>query len=265
MATSFRSPRKIVRRLRYLPLAARHIRNWAPFMYHYALGLVPAGPYVFRCGARVRIGRGVDHVPIIEIFLNKDYGDIPADAVIVDLGAHIGTFSVYAATRAPGCRIYAYEPMPAFRDLLEENLRLNGAEARTRCFGFAAAGHARPRELHVAGGGILFPSLVQPREAERTERLDVPCTTLAEILEGNRLTRVDLLKMDIEGAEYEVLYATPAATLAKICAIRMEYHNLDADGRNVDELRRFLGRTGYTVTHARVTSDTNGILWARRP
>jgi hypothetical protein len=71
--------------------------------------------------------------------------------------------------------------------------------------------------------------------------------------------------MDIEGAEYEVLYATPAATLAKICAIRMEYHNLDADGRNVDELRRFLGRTGYTVTHARVTSDTNGILWARRP
>ncbi len=47
MAESFRSPRQILRRLRYLPLARKKIRNWPAFMYHYALGLKPAKPYHF--------------------------------------------------------------------------------------------------------------------------------------------------------------------------------------------------------------------------
>lgn len=66
MAENFRSPRKIARRLRYLPKAISKIRNWPSFMYHYALGLRPEQAYVFRNGAELMISRGVDHVPILE-------------------------------------------------------------------------------------------------------------------------------------------------------------------------------------------------------
>jgi len=107
---SVRSPGKLARRLRLLPLVARDVENWPAFMYHYALGFVPTRAYEFRNGARLKIGRGVDHVPIIEIFLRRDYGTPPDDAVIVDLGANIGVFSIYATATARNARVYAYPP-----------------------------------------------------------------------------------------------------------------------------------------------------------
>ena len=130
----FRTPSKILRRLRLAPLAARHIRNWPRFMASYAWGAVPRSPYVFRSGARLQIGRGVDHVPIIEIFLRQEYGTVPDGAVIVDIGANVGTFSVYAGTSARNLTIYAYEPATEFFELLRHNLRLNGLESAVQCF-----------------------------------------------------------------------------------------------------------------------------------
>ena len=134
MAESFRSPRKIVRRLRYLPLAIQKIRNWPSFMYHYALGLTPSAAYRFRNGARLIIGRGIDHVPIIEIFLEEEYGSVPHGAVVIDLGANIGVFTIYAATTAREVRVYAYEPMPEFFAVLNENIRLNRNSESVQAF-----------------------------------------------------------------------------------------------------------------------------------
>jgi len=113
MGRSVRSPRKVVRRLRILPLARREVRSWPRFMAGYALGVVPRRPYAFRNGVRLRIGRGVDHVPIIETFLRRDYGAVRAGATVLDLGSSTGVFAVYAAATAPGARIVAYEPCPA--------------------------------------------------------------------------------------------------------------------------------------------------------
>jgi FkbM family methyltransferase len=233
-------------------------------MYNYALGIVPAQPYIFRNGARVRIARGVDHVPIIEVFLKQDYGSIPRDSVIIDLGASIGVFSIYAAASSTGSRIYAYEPMPAFYHLLRENVRLNRTGGRIRCFNIAAAGRAQTRTLYVSGTHFQFPTCVRPEEPEPSQQLSVPCITLAEILESNQLERVDLLKMDIEGSEYEVLYETTASVFARIREIRMEYHNLGSNGRNAPELQKFLTHRGYAITYWHATSDANGNLWASR-
>src|SRR5262245_12868978 len=109
-----RSPAQILRRLRATPMVARSLENWPTFMWHYALGLVPTSPYRFRNGARLRIGRGVDHVPILEIFVREEYGGIADGSVVLDLGANLGAFAVYAATTARGIRVYAYEPSPDF-------------------------------------------------------------------------------------------------------------------------------------------------------
>src|SRR5262245_26686629 len=128
MPEGFRSPRKIVRRLKLLPSAARCIRNWPRFMFHYSLGLVPDRPYHFRNGAKLQIDRGVDHVPIIEIFMRGDYGTVADGAVVLDLGANIGTFSVYAATSAKTVTVYAYEPVAQYFRRLRHNIQINGLE-----------------------------------------------------------------------------------------------------------------------------------------
>ena len=83
-------------------------------------------------------------------------------------------------------------------------------------------------------------------------------------MESNHLERIDLLKMDCEGAEYEILYSTPPSHLERIAAIRMEYHNLDSHERNVEGLKRFFTGSGFTVTHVKPFSGTNGTLWAER-
>jgi FkbM family methyltransferase len=264
MASSFRSPAKVARRLKLLPEAMRHVRNWPSFMLNYALGLVPKTPYRFRNGAKLKIGRGVDHVPVIEIFFREDYGEMPNDAVIVDLGASVGVFSVYAAATARNVRVFAYEPMPASYRLAEENIRLNGRETAITCFNYAVGGESGERELFVAGTDFFFPTLLGPDGNGAADHITVHCTTLEEILTSNGLDRVDLLKMDIEGAEYEFLYGAPDRCFDVIREIRMEYHDLDPGKRNIGSLKQFLEERGFTITRQQAVSATNGNLWARR-
>lgn len=259
---SFRTPRKVLRRLRVLPPAMRTIRNWPQYIWNYALGIHYQGLYRFRNGARLKIGRAIDHAPIIEIFFNADYGQIADGSVIVDLGANIGIFSVYAITMARDVSVYAYEPLPAYYDLLLENARLNADRGRITAFNVAVAAGEGSRELFTEGRSLYFPTLIEPQMA--TGSVTVPCTSLSGILEANGLGRVDLLKMDCEGAEYEILYNTSGACFEKIAEIRMEYHNLSHPRENAGDLQSFLRGHGYEITHVRSYTPTNGCLWARR-
>lgn len=264
MVRSFRSPCKIARRLKLAPVAVRKLTNWARFMCNYALGRVPTAPYEFRNRARVQIGRGVDHVPIIEIFLREDYGTVPDGAVILDLGANIGTFSVFAATTAHDVKIYAYEPMPDFYRLMQDNVCLNQLEGKVTCFNSAVGSDARARDLFIEGDGLFFPTLVSSDGYGKTRKLSVSCTTLAEILDTNGLGWVDLVKMDCEGAEYEILYNLPVRYFDRIGEIRMEYHNLDRDRRNVDVLAAYLRSHMYDIDLIKASTAINGTLWARK-
>jgi FkbM family methyltransferase len=257
MTGSVRSPRKIVRRMRLLPLARRELRDWPRFMAAYGLGLVPRKPYEFRSGILLRIGRAVEHVPIIEVFLRRDYGDIPAGATVLDLGASTGVFAVYAAS-APESRVVAYEPMPSSYELLVENVERNGANVV--CRHAAVTGSGGEAQLYVGGGGLLFPSLVAPAADARS--LTVPAVTLDEIMGRHDLGTVDLLKLDIEGAEYDVLYTASPDCLARVAEIRMEVHRLDGEDRNAAALERYLIDAGYRITLRRHEPSGVVVLWA---
>ncbi len=262
MPGSFRSPSKIARRLTLAPLVSRKLENWPTFIYNYAIGSVPRAPYRFRNGARLKIGRAVDHVPIIEIFLRQDYGEIRDGAVIVDLGASIGVFSIYAATTARIAHVYAYEPMTEAFELMKLNVRLNGVENAVTCFNLAVASDAGVRELFAPDGSFHFPTLVRPSGTPPAVSSKVECTTLATILASNSLARIDLLKMDIEGAEYESLYHTAPNCFERIREIRLEYHDLDQDRRNVRSLKQFLIAQRYRIAREHRHTTTNGTLWA---
>lgn len=258
----FRTPAKVLRRLRYLPAAIRTIRNWPSFIWNYALGFPYQGIYRFRNGAQLKIGRAIDHAPIIEIFFDTEYGGIKDGSVIVDLGANIGTFTVYAITMARDVTVYSYEPLRGYYELMLENARLNDHRGKVEGFNVAVAADDRPRELYTEGQALYFPTLVKPPAA--TGSVSVPCTTLAGILDAHDLRRVDMLKIDCEGAEYEILYNMPVAYFDRIQRIRLEYHNRSQPGANVDDLKSFLTSQGYEITNLKVNSSTNGCLWAER-
>jgi len=264
MPENFRSPSKIAKRFKYLPAIFSGVKNWPQFMRNYAWGIKPEGPYILRNGAQLKINRALDHVPIIEVFLREDYGQIPDNSTILDLGASTGVFSIYAATNARNVKIFAYEPLKSFYELMLENVSANRQENNIRCFNLAVAADGRPRRLFIEGTAFFFPTLVGAPNDEQLCAIEVSCTTLAEIIESNELETVDLLKMDCEGAEYEILYQASDSCFHHIKEIRMEYHNLDQDGRNVESLKEFLIKHAYVITHLRANSLTNGSLWAKK-
>jgi FkbM family methyltransferase len=159
--------------------------------------------------------------------------------------------------------IYAYEPMPEFFRLMQENIRLNGADGIVTCFNCAVGGNTQPREL-LMQAGAFFPSLIRKDHADVAQTIQVSCTTLANILDENSLARVNLLKMDCEGAEYEILYNTPAKYTDRIEQIRMEYHNLDAEDRNADGLLKFLQSRNYRIEKYIANERVSGTIWARQ-
>jgi FkbM family methyltransferase len=261
---SVRSPRKVARRLKVLPLTTKRIKNWPAFTVNYALGLTPRSPYVFRNGARLRLVNPIDHAPVVEIFLRDEYGEIPDGAVVLDLGASIGTFSVYAATAAHGVSVYAYEPFPESYDLMRTNVSLNGRHADVRCFNLAVAGEEGPRKLFLTGTDYYYPTLSAAPATAASQAIEVECTTLPRILETNSLEQVDLLKLDCEGAEYEILFSTPLPYFERIAEIRMEHHGASAEEDRFQRLLQFLVEAGYRVVHTAWTSPNAGVLWARR-
>jgi FkbM family methyltransferase len=120
---------------------------------------------------------------------------LPQGGTFVDIGANMGFFSLFAATK--GATIVAVEPHPRLFARLSNNMALNGAAARL--FNCAVGGEAGMARL------LVSPDLGVGRIGEGGEGFEVPVRTLADILGEAGVTRVDALKIDIEGYEDRAL------------------------------------------------------------
>lgn len=234
----------------------------APFVYRNWWALLPAklGADVvldLRNGLRFRIRAGsgdlgvVNEAFIRNPYLRADVIDVPADAVVVDIGANIGDFSLQVAQRCPDGRVLAVEPIAEHVRILRDHVAMNRCRQITCVHGAVGA---------VAGITDIAVDGVRSRQDShraRTER--VRQTTLQQLLDEHGLRHVDLLKLDCEGAEWDILPAAEQA-FPRIRQICMEYHC--ERGWTADRLASWLRDRGYRVWHT--TGEWNGLLWAVR-
>lgn len=139
-----------------------------------------------------------------EVFVEGDYAlPVPsAPRTILDLGGNIGAAAVYFATRWPEAEVIALEPDPdAFGRLVRNTRRF----ASVRPLQLAVAADDGDATLYRSGY-TLTNSLVQGDGAD-AEPIGVRTVSLDSLLDGPCAGRVDLLKFDVEGAEYAVLCA----------------------------------------------------------
>lgn len=210
-----------------------------------------------RDGARVRC-RLVDAGSLLSVNVDGDY-DLPgidwrSMQAIVDVGAHVGTFTLWAALRAPRARILSVEPNPNTFAFLQRNVADNGLTDRVMAVN-AAAGPAR-------GLGTL--ELVEHSLGTRLARngggtVTAQVETIPDLLERADMREVDFLKMDCEGTEYEIFDALDAETLRRFKTIACEYHPVP--GRDVSEIARLLRDSGFKVE---VPDARLGLIWAAR-
>jgi FkbM family methyltransferase len=206
---------------------------------------------------------------IQEIFNEETYHlpDCEGSRVIVDLGANIGVYSLYASWKYPAAKIYAIEPDLDNAKQLMDNVALNGLNTRIAVVRMAVSA--------TEGNVLLFRNPDSSRGhtlARRSEGelgLIVESKSLEELFEAYKIDSCDLLKMDIEGAEYEVLYGCKPEFLRKIRAMAIEFHpfypsipeaKMDRQRYGPDGLTSYLRDNGFTTTRGK-----HEILYAQRP
>ena len=187
--------------------------------------------------------------------------EIRPDDTVVDVGANIGAFAVYAAQRTRG-RVLAVEPHPGNADALRRNLRANGAE-RAEVAECAVADAPGTLPLFLGTSGTTHQLFAVGKDAGAGESVDVRVVTFSELLAEHGFPRVDFLKLDCEGAEGLILPGLPDAVLGAIRTIAMEFHD-DVSPLAHDALAKLLEEKGFRTALAWDGRSANGMLFGTR-
>jgi len=235
----------------------RKVRNW-PLFFLNRFGLIKSKTLTFKLRNGLLITSrpfAIDRSALNDVWLEESYEpsnagifwDWTACRRIVDVGANIGTFTLYAAMKAPQATIDAVEPEPGNCEILRKNVSQNGFDSRIRVHKLALSDKSGTAELNisseVSGGHSLFR-----HGSHGSATLTVPTKPLTDLFAESGILECDFLKMDCEGAEYSILYSLPAAWFKKIRCLAIEYHHFSTDPRyQPGSLKTFLEQNGFRV------------------
>ncbi len=165
---------------------------------------------------------------------------------IIDIGAHVGSFSLYAASLNPKAKIQAFEPHPENYRLLLQNIKQNhftniiphasaivGKRSQNNHFLFSNSSNT--------GGHSLI--------ADDYYRHGYPVSarTLTEVVHSSR-PPIDYLKIDTEGSEYDIILNTPHKVLSHIKFISIEFHDHLIPSSPHLQLTQYLSQSGFSTS-----------------
>lgn len=155
------------------------------------------------------------------VFVNEEYGfSLPRPPkIIIDVGANIGLSAIYFACRYPDATILALEPDPANFKMLKKN-----AENYPKIIPIHAALWKSDGSIEVYDSGRGSWGMRVKEDAHGSDTVRVPSMTLNTLLDKHGISTVDLLKVDIEGAECEVLQSA-RSWIDRIDTMCIELHD----------------------------------------
>ena len=168
--------------------------------------------------------------------------------IVVDAGANVGVSALALAGRFPG-RIICLEPVPENLRWLQENLA-NNSVSRAEVWPVGLAGCARRDWLWrdpEQSVSAHFNADLAPGDATCLFGTEANFLTVPDILSRAKAEQIVLLKMDIEGAEHEIMASFSEAIARRVRQITFEVHDIDY-GTNQRSLCRRLHALGYRVT-----------------
>ena len=187
---------------------------------------------------------------------------LPEGAVVLDVGANIGLFSLFVKRECPDARILAFEPAPVTAEALRRNMELHhvrdvevhevalGEQPGTQKLTFfpALPGNSTSHPEEKAAARELQRAVLGEEHANRVfagEQVEVDVHTLSDLLSGRSdLDRIDLLKVDVEGAELDVLRGIAQPDWARVAQVVVEVG--DREGR-LDAILDLLHQHGFTT------------------
>jgi FkbM family methyltransferase len=211
---------------------------------------------------QVEVQDEADESVLAEIFSLREYAPIEpslktARRGILDVGGHKGYFVLYLRALNPTVPIWTYEPEQKNFALLKEHVRLNHLEG-VQVKNVAVAAEEGTLLLNVSEDSHNHSLVVQPGTAEQQK---VNATTLGKIL--NKMQGCDLIKMDCEGAEFQILENAGPAVF-EVPEFFLEYHEYGPTMKATN-LKVLFEQQGFSVKLTPSKFDKRmGFLWARK-
>jgi FkbM family methyltransferase len=165
---------------------------------------------------------------------------------ILDCGANVGIVTFYFKRQHPGARITAFEADPAIASALSRNVEQN---ALSHVNVVAAAVWDETGETTFVAEGADSGGIASEYRGESQKRITVPTIRLRDVIAGE--DRIDLLKLDMEGAEHRVL-ADCEPELPRVRAMIVELHDFDVRERKNPSTLELLKRAGFVYGHGGV-------------
>ncbi|MBC7978654.1 MAG: amino acid adenylation domain-containing protein, partial [Myxococcales bacterium] len=243
-----------------------------------------------------------DEIYVRHTYFQHDIA-LPEHAVVLDVGANIGMFSLYVAHHYPDAKLFAFEPLPPIFDRLEANLARHAPHTRRFAFGLSArdaeveftfypgysmmSGQAAyadaaaevdviktylRNDRDATGGSELLLEHVDELLADRFRAEPHACAVrrLSDVIRAEGIERIDLLKVDVQRAERDVLDGIDDEHWPAIAQLVMEVHDgtgTATEGR-AGELMELLEARGFEVhvEQDRILQGTDRYnLYALRP
>jgi len=169
---------------------------------------------------------------------------------VVDVGALIGSFTLWALERWPKAIIHTYEPDPDNYSFLLKNVQAADIDQRVKPYNLAVWKNDTelPLYTHKLSRGCNSVIYKQTHYTpNRAEIIKVKTCSMVNVIEKIGGI-IDYLKIDCEGAEYEILFSLSAEMLQRIKFLTVEFHNFNLEAsRDPHKLTDHLRRAGFVT------------------
>ena len=238
-------------------------RNWHLYpLVYFKLVKAPLIHFQTRNNLRITLRTdSTDLMALTNVWLTKEYSksgfEVKNNDVIIDVGAHIGLFSLLISKQCMSGKIFCFEPILENYELLVKNLQENHI-SNVYPYNIAVSDNEQKIKIYLnsdqAGHSMLL---------ESKSFIEVNSTTLKKIIDDHEIDKCDLLKIDCEGAEYGIIESLPTQYLNKIEKMIIEYHFADLKS---EALKKLVGklRTNFFDISLVEYSGSMGLIYANK-
>jgi FkbM family methyltransferase len=202
---------------------------------------VPRHHYQYFC----RIGKG-DFLPGHESYILTKFTPKEGD-IVIDIGAHIGRYTITGSKQVGSTgKVVAIEADPDNFELLKRNIALNNL-ANVLPLNYAVFSTRTRIKLYEQSASAKYNSVMLTRAAKTKNYVEVNADTLDSILKQNGINQINWIKIDVEGAEFEVLKGSTETLSGGSISILLEIHNIE-DPSHYHNVVNFLKDLNYEMT-----------------
>jgi len=255
--------KNILQKIKIIIKTIRVFKNW--YLYPIVYFKLTKNDYVIfetknNLKIKIRVN-STDLMALTHVWLIEEYSspgfEINENDLIIDIGAHIGLFSLFSSQYCKNGKILSFEPIKENYELLVENLRLNNIK---NVYPFNKAVSENNSDVTIflnkdESGHSMYSS--------EGERIQVKSTSLKMIFEENKLDKCDFLKLDCEGAEYSIIDSLSEEYFDKIEKMIIEYHLADTKSELLSSLKSKLKTFSFSM-HVKPLFSDIGFLYAKK-